>query len=164
MKIVNNFEALVRSQLPYLEKVALHYTHDEQSAKDLLQDTVLRIWSNREKFQVGTNFKAWSSVIMRNIFINSHRKKHLRQSYASRIERDEAENCFENSGEQMMMYNDLLRTLHTLKPIYSRPLELYYEGYSYQEIAEDQGVALGTVKSRMYIARTYLKERLALVG
>jgi RNA polymerase sigma-70 factor (ECF subfamily) len=58
-----------------LRAFALKLTANTDDAEDLFQDTVIRILSNADKFRQGTNFKAWSITIMRNIFINDYRKK-----------------------------------------------------------------------------------------
>src|SRR5438128_2489362 len=57
-----------------LKPFALTLTRDEESAKDLLQETLYRALANKEKYNVGTNIKAWLCTIMRNIFINNYRR------------------------------------------------------------------------------------------
>ncbi|MCB0633792.1 MAG: RNA polymerase sigma factor [Saprospiraceae bacterium] len=161
MEAILNFETLVKSQLSYLQQIARNYTTDESTAEDLLQDTIVRIWSNRQKFTMGTNFKAWASVIMRNVFINDYRKRKRLNIYNVTPDENILEGKAENSGEQQMVYDDLLREVHTLKTMYRKPIELYNKGFSYREIAEDMGVSVGTIKSRMHVARGYLKQRLA---
>ncbi|PHN03341.1 RNA polymerase sigma factor [Flavilitoribacter nigricans] len=161
MDVIMNFEALIDSQLIYLKQLARNYTSSEMAADDLFQDTVVRIWSNQDKFEMGTNFKAWSSMIMRNLFINDYRKQKKRRNDSAYYDEEKIESHIENSGEQKMIYDDLLNEIHTLATNYSKPLELFYEGFSYREIAEDMGISIGTVKSRMHSARGYLKQRLA---
>ena len=59
----------------YLRACAMKLTRDTVLAEDLFQDTALLVFKNREKFQEGTNMKAWVSTIMRNTYINGFRKK-----------------------------------------------------------------------------------------
>ena len=58
-----------------LHSFAYNLTKNSEDASDLYQDTALRALSNKDKFRPGTNFKAWSFTIMKNIFINNYRKK-----------------------------------------------------------------------------------------
>jgi len=58
-----------------LNAFAYNLTKNQEDAKDLYQETTLRAIKNREKFNPGTNFKAWMFTIMKNIFINQYRKK-----------------------------------------------------------------------------------------
>lgn len=161
MEVIMNFEALITSQLAYLKQVARNYTDNEMAAEDLLQETVLRIWSNRDKFVLGTNFKAWASVIMRNLYINAYRKRKKWTNTAALYDEEKLEGKVENSGEQQLRYDDIVHEIDTLEAMYRKPFELYYEGFSYKEIAEDMGISIGTVKSRMHSARIYLKRRVA---
>ena len=64
--LVNNTE--------YLKPFAISLTRDSELAKDLLQETIYRSLANREKYNSGTNIKAWMYTIMRNIFINNYRR------------------------------------------------------------------------------------------
>ena len=57
-----------------LNAFAYNLTKNKEDAKDLYQETAFRAISNKEKFRPGTNFKAWSFTIMKNIFINNYRK------------------------------------------------------------------------------------------
>jgi RNA polymerase sigma-70 factor (ECF subfamily) len=54
---------------------AMKLTRNKEEAKDLMQETVLKAYRNRDRFRINTNFKAWTTTIMRNTFINAYRKK-----------------------------------------------------------------------------------------
>ena len=69
------FDQLLISNADFLKPFAFTLTRDNESAKDLVQETLYRAISNREKYNVGTNIKAWLYTIMRNIFINDYRRK-----------------------------------------------------------------------------------------
>lgn len=158
-----NLETLITKQLPYLKNVALSFTKSEAAAEDLLQDTIVRIWSYQEKFTMGTNFKAWSSVIMRNIFINGYRKQKVRRAQleAFRYQQElDGEQTALNSGELELNYKETLRQVELMKTNYSTPIQLYHQGFSYQEIADELHTSLGTVKSRIHTARCFLREKL----
>ena len=71
---------------PYLRAFSIKLTHNEPDAQDLYQETVIRILHNLESFQEGTNFKAWTIAIMKNLFLNDCRKKTRRQRIVKEIE------------------------------------------------------------------------------
>ncbi|MEP6927660.1 MAG: sigma-70 family RNA polymerase sigma factor, partial [Ginsengibacter sp.] len=69
------FDQLLLGNSDFLNPFAITLTRDHESAKDLVQETMYRAIANREKYNNGTNIKAWLYTIMRNIFINNYRKK-----------------------------------------------------------------------------------------
>src|ERR1700748_479060 len=69
------FNEMLISNSDFLQPVAVSLTHDAEEAKDLIQETMYRALANKDKYQTGTNIKAWLYTIMRNIFINNYRRK-----------------------------------------------------------------------------------------
>src|SRR6187401_279196 len=69
------FNQMLLQNADFLKPFAVTLTKDNESAKDLLQETMYRALANQEKYSVGTNIKAWLYTIMRNIFINNYRRK-----------------------------------------------------------------------------------------
>src|SRR6478735_8744472 len=70
-----DFNQLLLNNTEFLKPFAVTLTRDNEIAKDLLQETMYRALANKEKYNVGTNIKAWLYTIMRNIFINNYRRK-----------------------------------------------------------------------------------------
>ena len=154
----NNFSKLES----ILYGFAYSLTHHQEDAKDLYQETAFRAVKNRDKFQVGTNFKAWSMTIMKNIFINNYRKK-----VKSNVIHDNSDNNFllnscketiNNQAEGNIMMKELKRMISKLEDTIRIPFLMHYEGYKYQEIADYMHLPIGTVKSRLFFARKELKE------
>src|SRR5687768_15259778 len=69
------FNQLLVGNTDFLRPFALKLTSDNEAAKDLMQETIYRALANKEKYNFGTNIKAWLFTIMRNIFINDYRRK-----------------------------------------------------------------------------------------
>src|SRR4030095_13142648 len=69
------FNQLLVNNAEFLKPFAITLTRDTEAAKDLFQETLYRSLSNKDKYNVGTNIKAWLYTIMRNIFINNYRRK-----------------------------------------------------------------------------------------
>ncbi len=147
-----------------LRSFAYNLTKNEEDAHDLYQETALRAVSNREKFNPGTNFKAWLFTIMKNIFINNYRKKVKKNTII-----DSTENMyFLNSGSVVisndaganMLMNELNGMINSLEDSIRIPFMKHFEGFKYQEIADELVLPLGTVKSRIFFARKALKAKI----
>ena len=139
-------------------------TLDSDSAKDLLQETMLKAISNRDKFQGDKNLKAWVFTIMKNTFINNYRRT-VRSSTII----DSTDNLYYlnmNSGSSHespeMQYNtlEILKAIKELPDDYRIPFEMHTKGYKYKEIAEHLSQPLGSIKSKIFFARRRLMEKL----
>lgn len=159
------FDRLLVSNSEFLKPFAITLTRDNEVAKDLLQETMYRAWANREKYNVGTNIKAWLYTIMRNIFINNYRKKTkqktvLDNSATGDFLINHNQYVTANDAESNLKLKDIQSALYNLPEIFRNPFMLYFEGYKYHEIADKLHEPLGTVKSRIHFARKLLKEQL----
>lgn len=147
-----------------LRLLALNYTKDSTSAQDLQQDTLLKAYRARNRFQEGSNFKAWVTTIMRNAFINNYRKQKVRRALAHPLELQEyhSGSCasVQNEGSQSLISNEIIGCINRLSTLYSVPFLMHYQGYEYQEIAAQLSLPIGTVKSRIFMARKQPKKRL----
>jgi RNA polymerase sigma-70 factor (ECF subfamily) len=145
-----------------LHSFAYNLTKNVEDAKDLYQETAFRAMTNKEKFRPGTNFKAWLFTIMKNIFINNYRKK----TKANTI-MDSTDNLYyinsgsatiSNGAESNIMMKELITMIDELDDSVRIPFLMHYQGFKYQEIAEQLELPLGTVKSRIFFARKELKD------
>lgn len=146
-----------------LRAFAHSLTKDEEDAKDLFQETVLKAMKYREKFVSPTNLKAWLYTIMKNTFINEYRRKKL----VTMINDNTPNEFLLNSQRSTLqtqtshMYTDeILEEIDRLEEDYKIPFTMYLEGYKYKEIAEELSMPIGTVKSRIYVARQILMNEL----
>lgn len=141
---------------------AMKLTRNREDAKDLMQETAMRAYRHREKFTVGTNFKSWCSTIMRNTFINQYRKAKLRRNVNEPIESFlfavENKNVIPNRGEMNIRMKEYKTIFSEIGEIYSVPFLMFYRGYEYKEIASHLDIPIGTVKSRIFLARKKLKD------
>lgn len=138
---------------------AMKLTRNKADADDLLQETTVRAYANREKFQIGTNFKSWITTIMRNTFINNYRTHRRRNVVDGSLEEHTyaiESKVVPNSSESEIMMQELSVLINKVKPKYRIPFLMHYKGYEYQEIAEEMNIPIGTVKSRLYTARQKL--------
>ena len=156
------FDAEYAQVSEFLDRFAMRLTQDSTTAQDLVQDTVYRALSNCERFEDGTNFKAWISTIMRNTFISGYRKRIRMPLHVSTmtLADEHRQAVSRNDGPSNLSIKEMDLQLGNLDQLYARPFSLYYSGYRYEEIAELMHLPLGTVKSRIFTARKQLKEML----
>ncbi|MEH6832123.1 RNA polymerase sigma factor [Sulfitobacter sp.] len=149
------------THLPALRAFALSLTRNRATADDMLQDTVLKAWTNLDKFQAGTNMRAWLFTILRNNFYSSTRKTNREVADIDNVFSDKLSVKPEHDGRLQMM--DFKQAFAKLPDEQREALILVgASGFSYDEAAEMCGVATGTIKSRVNRARAKLTELLAL--
>ena len=144
-----------------LNSFAYKLTKSTDDAQDLFQETAFRAISNKEKFRPGTNFKAWMFTIMKNIFINNYRKKVKANTIIDSTENlfylNSGKNVIYNKAGSNMVMSELNRMVDELDITIRKPFLMHFEGFKYQEIADELELPLGTVKSRIFFARKALK-------
>jgi len=160
---IKKFSSQLEHNATVLRSRAMLFTKDEDDAEDLVQDTLMKAYRFLERFQDGTDFKAWLFVIMRNTFINSFRKKQKWSEVFT--QQNEADNnllysATKNQAEGNFVGRDIDAALNRLPDMYRIPFVRYFEGYKYQEIANELSLPLGTVKTHIYQAREILKKNL----
>lgn len=147
----------------HLMAFAMSYTRNVDDAKDLTQETMLKAIRYRDKYTPKTNFKAWIFTIMKNTFINQYRRKvRSRTIFDNSTDLYLLNNRSEARYSPLNYINDkeINNKLSLLEDEYKVPFEMHFEGFKYKEIAEKLDIPLGTVKSRIFIARKKLMEML----
>jgi RNA polymerase sigma-70 factor (ECF subfamily) len=141
--------------LPDLRAYARSLTRNRHDADDLVQDTVLRIMKSQDRFQPGTNFKAWAFTILRNRFLNEFvaKRKQTRE-----MEEGELEQVPTSARqEEGLEVADFQRVFHMLPEDHRSILTLVAgSGMPYEDVARVLDCAVGTVKSRVHRARMAL--------
>lgn len=158
------FNTRIIKEKSSLRNFALSLTRNADDANDLMQDTYLKAIKYREKFEDSTNLKAWLFTIMKNTFINSYRRSVKTRELISKgddvaLTRAFKQNSYDHS-ESRMNAKEIVRHIEALEDQYKIPFTRYYNGYKYEEIASELNLPLGTVKSRIFIARKILMENL----
>jgi len=161
---VKEFNSVLLENADFLKPFAVNLTKDNETANDLYQETLYKALANQEKYNVGTNIKAWLFTIMRNIFINDYRRRAKQKTIFDNSAGDYLINLKQlsvrNTAESSLQVKEINEAIHQLPEIFKTPFTLYFDGYKYQEIADVLGEPLGTVKSRIHFARKLLKDRL----
>jgi len=161
---VTDFNRALLNNAEFLIPFAFTLTHDQEDAKDLFQETVCRALANKDKYSIGTNIKAWLYTIMRNVFINSYRKKNRQQLIFDKKSNDFFINSLkaitDNGAIATIQVKEIQRKIINLPDIFKDPFVLYFDGYKYNEIADILNEPLGTIKSRIHFARKLLKAQI----
>lgn len=147
--------------LPALRAFALSLTRQAAAADDLVQDTIVKAWTNMDKFQTGTNLRAWLFTILRNTFYSDRRKVRREVSDTDGIHAARQVTRPEHDGRLALSdFRDAFEQL----PVEQREALILVGayGFSYEEAAAMTHVAIGTVKSRANRGRRRLAEILQL--
>ncbi len=154
------FEALYRRLVGRVYALCLRMARDSQRAEELTQDVFVRVWERLESFRGDSKFTTWLHRLAVNVVLQAGRTKGRRES---------REELTEDPGEYLARVKvefpgtrlDLERAIASL-PQGARTVILLRDvyGYKYDEIAQMQGVALGTVKAQIHRARRMMREKL----
>ena len=155
-------DALV-SAVPNLRAFAISLTGNYHFADDLVQETLLKAWAHRDKFEPGTNLRAWLFTILRNTYFSEFRK---RRREVQDVDGEKAAQLA--TPPEQYGHLDLADFRAALKQLSSDQREALLlvgaEGFSYEEAAEIIGCAVGTVKSRVNRARVRLAEIMSVTS
>lgn len=167
-----SFEKEALPHMDALLRTALRMTKNQNDAEDLVQETFAKAYRFWDKFEQGSNCRAWLFKIMTNIFINEYRSK-SRAPMAVNV--DDIDDNFlygqlsqlppEDNPEQQLFAKifdeDVKKAIEELPDDFRMVVVLsFLEGFSYQEIAEIADLQLGTVKSRLHRGRKLLQKKL----
>lgn len=159
------FNNLVIQHSISLKSYARNFTKDQEDANDLVQDTVVKAITYFKNFRDGTNLKGWLYTIMKNTFINNYRRLTKTNSFITQEDEISPSNLLVsahlNAGENKFIMEDINTALSSLNADYYTPFTMYFEGYKYNEIAEHLRIPIGTVKTRIHVARKMMKKSLS---
>ena len=143
--------------VPSLRAFAWSLSHNAADADDLVQETLAKAWRHRDRFQAGTNLRAWLFTILRNTWYSAVQKH--RREVADEDGRHAAGLISEATQEWSVELTDLRAALNLLPNEHREALIMVSAaGLSYEEAAEIAGCALGTIKSRVNRARNRLAD------
>lgn len=157
-------------QLLHLQKHLNHFafrlTSNAENARDLLQETNLKALNYCHRFERDTNFKAWMFTIMKNTFINNYRRKihyNIINEFDGSPVLYQIESDISFDPVSLIGLKELEKNIESIDDKLRIPFKMKHEGFKYKEIAEILDLKLGTVKSRIFIARKKLMKQLTEV-
>jgi len=169
-----DYEIFEKEFFPHIDALktfAYHLSYDDNDANDLVQETYLKAFRFVDKYDEGTNAKAWLFKILKNAYINEYRKKSKRPT---KVDFEEIVTYHDSEESVLPGYLDLREELfdkmmgdEVTLAINSLPIDFRtvlllsdIEGFTYEEISKIIDVPIGTVRSRLFRARNMLKDML----
>src|SRR6476620_5499571 len=127
------FDKVLVQNADFLKPFAINLTRDSEAANDLYQETLYKALANHEKYNAGTNIKAWLFTIMRNIFINNYRRKAKQKTIFDNTPEDYLINLkqssISNGAESNLRIKEIRTAIDHLPEIFKMPFLLYLDGY-----------------------------------
>ena len=150
------FKAQLAQVIPHLRAFGRSVSGSRDLADDLVQETLMKAWAARARFQAGTNMRAWTFIILRNLYLSQMRRSRFRGEWddlvADRILAAPA------GQDKQVELGDMQRALmHLPQPQREALILIGAGGFAYEEAAEICGVAVGTIKSRVARGRVALE-------
>lgn len=150
-----DFKVQLAEVIPHLRAFGRSLSGNRDTADDLVQETLLKAWAARLRFQAGTNMRAWTFIILRNLFLSQMRRSRFKGEWddltADRLLAAPA------SQDRHIELGDLQRALlHLPEPQREALILVGAGGFAYEEAAEICGCAVGTIKSRVARGRVAL--------
>jgi RNA polymerase sigma-70 factor (ECF subfamily) len=143
-----------------LQRFAYSLTSDRDDALDLVQDTYLKAITYKDKFVDYTNLKAWVFTIMKNTFINNYRRGVKENTIIDGTQDLYYLNQPHDKGfispESNYAEGEIEKAIDSLEDEFRVPFRMHIAGYKYKEIADELGLKIGTVKSRIFFTRQKL--------
>jgi RNA polymerase sigma-70 factor (ECF subfamily) len=170
----DEFEGLALRHLDALYGAAIRLTRNERDAEDLVQDSLLRAYRFFNRFERGTNIKAWLFKILTNTFINRYRRSNKERTLVDGPEQEAVQgqlisrDTSDAAADPERWYFDRVLSEDVLKAVDALPLDFRMvviladlQEFSYREIADVLDVPVGTVMSRLFRGRRLLQKALA---
>jgi RNA polymerase sigma-70 factor (ECF subfamily) len=158
------FKNKVHKEGSSLRHYAYQLTRNVEDTNDLVQDTMLKAFTYQDKFTDGTNLKGWLYTIMKNTFINNYRRMVKRNTFIDQTDNDfyldSVAPLVKNQGELNFMMKDMEHAIEKLPMSLKKPFTMNFKGFKYHEISEILHIPIGTVKTRIFVARRELREQL----
>ena len=162
------FKNKVQKESLSLRHYAYQLTRNVEDTNDLVQDTLLKAFTYQDKFTDGTNLKGWLYTIMKNTFINNYRRMVKRNTFIDQTDNDyylDSESLsVKNQGEIKFILNDIEDAIDKLPLSLKKPFTMNVSGFKYHEIAEILHIPIGTVKTRIFVAKRQLRTQLNNYG
>jgi len=156
----DEFRDQLGAVIPHLRAFGRSLSGSRDLADDLVQETLLKAWAARKRFQAGTNMRAWTFIILRNLFLSQMRRARFKGEWdeitASKLLAAPA------SQDRHVELTDMQRALlHLPQPQREALILVGAGGFAYEEAAEICGCAVGTIKSRVARGRVALETLLS---
>ena len=168
MKTQSSRRQFERTLAPHLDELygsAMRLTRSPADADDVLQEAMARAWAFWDRFQEGTNVRAWMHRILFNTFVNGYRRRKREREVLTQVHRERVPEPFwsrrEPASTEQALGDEVEMALATLPESFRQAIELVdLGGRSYRDAADIVGCPVGTIMSRLHRGRRLLGEQL----
>ena len=155
------FEQKLGELRPDLFRFTKKFVQTREDSLDLVQETMLRALNYRSHFRENKNLTGWLYIIMRNTFINQYRKN---SQSKNKTLGDSGFNLVKDystrKSDEHLHIDEVWKAINSISQELGKPFKMYLSGYKYDEIASALNVPIGTVKSRIFLARKEIRNQL----
>lgn len=148
---------------------ALRLSKDEDDAKDIVQETIIKALRNEDKFKQNSNLQSFLHFMLKNVYIDFYRKM-KRKSEKIHDNKEWDYSDFENNGMTIeyssnrsiskFIIDDCNSAINRLNIVNKDVFIMFLEGFKYEEIASELNIPVGTVKTRIFNSRKQLQKEL----
>lgn len=161
-----DFNKTIEREALSLRSYAHQLTRNVEDTNDLVQETMLKALTYRDKYTDGTNLKGWLYTIMKNTFINNYRRMSKRNTFILQTDNDffldSSSPVVKNQAESKIMLGDIEQAISALPDNIRKPFSMNTKGFKYHEIAAILNIPIGTVKTRIFVAKRLLRGELSI--
>jgi RNA polymerase sigma-70 factor (ECF subfamily) len=150
------FKTQLAAVIPHLRAFGRSISGSRDLADDLVQETLMKAWAARQRFQAGTNMRAWTFIILRNLYLSQMRRARFKGEWDDLVA-DRLLAAPANQDRHVELGDMQRALLHLPQPQREALILVGAGGFAYEEAAEICGVAVGTIKSRVARGRVALE-------
>jgi RNA polymerase sigma-70 factor (ECF subfamily) len=155
------FEHQLTELRPALYQFTKKFTRSSEDSCDLVQETLVKAWNRRASFRENKNLIGWLYIIMRNTFVNQYRKNlQLKNVVSGDLGFKSREANDATKADESTHIEEVWKVINSINPDLGKPFKMHLSGYKYEEIATELDIPLGTVKSRLFLARQEIRNQL----
>ena len=152
----SEFKTQLAAVIPHLRAFGRSISGSRDLADDLVQETLMKAWAARQRFQAGTNMRAWTFIILRNLYLSQMRRARFKGEWDDLVA-DRLLAAPANQDRHVELGDMQRALLHLPQPQREALILVGAGGFAYEEAAEICGVAVGTIKSRVARGRVALE-------
>lgn len=159
---MSEIEEFISNNSSWMIGTAMKMEKNREEAKDLVQDTIVKMIRHKRSFEEGTNIKGWAYLIMKNTFFDGCKKDKKTTHKTTGVDGNRAALSISegNRGESKIMMEEIHTHINKLDKRQKELFTQYMNGFTYKELAEEFDIPMGTVKGRLFDIKKILKDKI----
>lgn len=155
-----NLKKQITDQYPKVLSFAIKLSQDKMIAEDIAQETMIKALRNVDNYKEKNQLISWLLMITRNTFINHYRRiKTGNQIFDHKADSQNVGILASENADSNLLEKEIFSIFDKLPSDNKRIIKMYMDGWKYKEIAEEFDLPIGTIKSKIFTARKFLKQK-----